>query len=131
MENQSKFEGYAIVEIMGHQTVAGYVTTEAFGSVVMFRVVQSEVPAEEKTLDRDEYMHGYSLPAGSRVRASRHRAETYVGAASVYRMTPCTEAEASARQPVEFEVLYKAERKALATPEDHEPRDDDDEEMAF
>ncbi len=37
------FEGYAIVEIMGHQKVSGYVTTQYFGGTAVFRVVQQEL----------------------------------------------------------------------------------------
>ncbi len=111
---QSKFEGYAIVEIMGHQMVSGYVTTEAFGSVVMFKVVQQEIPPTEKTLERTQYVDGEYCPEGSRVRISRERAETYVGVGSVYRMTPCTEDQANASQPAKVEIIEKEERKLVA-----------------
>ena len=111
---QSKFEGYAIVEIMGHQQVAGYVTTEAFGSVVMFKVVQQEIPPTEKTLGYTQYVNCEHCPEGSRVRISRERAETYVGVGSVYRMTPCTEEQANAAQPAKVEIIEKAERKLVA-----------------
>lgn len=117
---QSKFEGYAIVEIMGHQQVSGYVTTEAFGSVVMFRVVQQEIPPTEKLLERTQYVDGEYCPEGSRVRISRERAETYVGVASVYRMTPCTEEQANAAQPATIEVIEKAERKLVTAGVDRE-----------
>jgi hypothetical protein len=46
-QQQAKFEGYALVEIMGHQRVAGFVTTEYFGNVAVFHVVMPEVAAEE------------------------------------------------------------------------------------
>lgn len=115
-EQQEKFEGYAIVEIMGHQKVAGFVTTVAFGSTVMFKVVQDECPAEERILNKDEWLGGRYIYQGSKVRASRKRAETYVGASSVYRMTPCSQVDAFRLQPVDFEVLEMAERKELPEP---------------
>ena len=127
-----KFEGYAIVEIMGHQRVAGYVTTVAFGSVVMFKVVQVEVPPEERILEKDEYLHGHLLGAGSKVRIGRQRAETLVGAGSVYRMTRCTEAEASSQQPLDVEVVERKERNLLPVlgadleDDDYDRRSDDD-----
>jgi len=34
---QATFNEWAIVEVMGHQTYAGYVTTQAFGAAVLFR----------------------------------------------------------------------------------------------
>lgn len=30
-QQQAKFDGWAIVDVMGHQRYAGYVTTEAYG----------------------------------------------------------------------------------------------------
>lgn len=35
---QATFEGWAVLEIFGHQRYAGYVTTQAFGQSVLFRV---------------------------------------------------------------------------------------------
>ena len=113
-ETISKFEGWAIVEIMGHQTAAGYVTTEAFGAVVMFKVVQAELPPEEKVIETPKYLNGEYLPIGSKIRVSRKRAETYIGAGSIYRMTPCTEEEAVRSQPVDIEVIEKAQRQIPA-----------------
>ena len=131
---QSKFEGYAIVEIMGHQMVSGYVTTEAFGSVVMFKVVQQEIPATEKVLDRNQYVDGEYCAVGSRVRISRERAETYVGGGSVYRLTPCTEEQANASQPAKVEIIEKAERVLVAAGIDNAivgAEEDDDDESPF
>lgn len=109
----ASFEGYAIVEIMGHQKATGYVTTQYFGGTAIFRVVQQEYPVEEITLEADQWLDGERLYAGSKVRVSRPRAETFVAAASLYRMTPCTEQEANAMQPRKIEVLERAERKAI------------------
>lgn len=33
---QAKFEGWAIVEMMGHRREIGHVTTEAYGVAVLF-----------------------------------------------------------------------------------------------
>lgn len=128
----ANFEGWALVEIMGHQSAAGYVTTQYFGGTAVFRVVQQEKPAEEVTLERDQYFDGNYLYAGSKIRVSRPRAETYVAASSLYRMTPCTEAQAQQRQPTVIEVIEWAERKALLSPDDRldneEEGDEDDDE---
>ena len=43
--NQAKFEGWARVEVMGHQSHTGFVTTEAYGQAVMFRIDTPEIPA--------------------------------------------------------------------------------------
>lgn len=116
---------------MGHQKAAGYVTTQYFGSVAVFRVVQQEQPPEEVTLDRDQYMDGTRLYAGSKVRISRPRAETFAAASSLYRMTPCNEAQANAEQPRTVEVIFRAERKELprGKPDPVFFEDDEDEEL--
>jgi hypothetical protein len=48
---QSAFEGWAVLEIFGHQTYAGFVTTQTFGQAVLFRV---DVPplAERERLSK-------------------------------------------------------------------------------
>lgn len=37
-QTQAKFEGWAIVDVLGHQRYVGYVTTEAYGQAVLFRI---------------------------------------------------------------------------------------------
>lgn len=120
------FEGYAIVEIMGHQRVAGYVTTQYFGGTAVFRVVQQEQPPQEIVLESDEWIDGKFVYAGSKIRISRPRAETFVAAASLYRMTPCSEEQANELQPKVVEVVERAERKALAPVVDANDLDDDE-----
>ncbi len=124
-QQQANFEGFGIVQQMGHKTVAGYVTTEYFGGVAVFRVVQQEQPPEEVTLDRDGSVNGHYLYAGSKVRVSRPRAETYIAVSSLYALTPCTESEANARQPKTIEIIERAERKALAAAVHDDPRSGD------
>jgi hypothetical protein len=109
---QSKYEGWAIVEVMGHRVMAGYVKTEYFGSVAMIHVTQPDVPAQERVLDRDQYI---------------------IGAGSIYQLTPCSEAAALKRQPETIEIIEKAERKQITgptphlsmLPDDDDPHDDD------
>lgn len=127
----AKYEGYAIVQQMGHKTVAGYVTTEYFGSVAMLRVVQQEQPPEELILEADTWINGRLIYAGSKVRISRDRAEQYVAASSLYAFTPCSAEEATRSQPKTVEVIEAAERKTLAAAVDldeheHEDEYDDD-----
>lgn len=38
MADTDQIEGFAIVELMGHQTIAGHVQTAVLGSAVMLRV---------------------------------------------------------------------------------------------
>lgn len=46
---QAKFEGWAIVEMMGHRQEVGYVTTEAYGQAVLFRVDSPDIPERDYT----------------------------------------------------------------------------------
>lgn len=114
-QQQAKFEGYGLVEIMGHQRVAGFVTTEYFGNVAVFHVVMPEVAAEEIEIPARQWIDTEYLEAGSRVRVSRPKVERFVAASSLYRLTPCTQADAITQQPRVVEVVFRAERpKELA-----------------
>ena len=90
---QAKFEGWAVVEVMGHQTHIGYVTTEAYGQAVMFRVDTPALPEREFTLSRPDWSNDYgSLPAGAKVRKPATESRSVlIGSGSIYRITPCTE----------------------------------------
>jgi hypothetical protein len=44
---QAQFNGWARVEVMGHQTHIGYVRTEAYGAAVLFRVDTPDLPERE------------------------------------------------------------------------------------
>ncbi len=89
---QATFDGWAIVDVMGHQRYVGYVTTEAYGQAVLFRI---DVPAlEERTRVTKRPGHfqdrGY-LPAGTTVTEGAVAGYTkLVGSGSIYTMTPCT-----------------------------------------
>jgi len=112
-QEQAKYEGWAIVEIMGHRTIAGYVTTKYFGTAAMVHITQPDHPAQEKILDRGQYVNGEYCDVGTKVRVSREKAEAYVGAASIYQLTVCSEEKALATQPVTVEILEKVERKQI------------------
>lgn len=122
----AEFRGWAIVEIMGHNKVSGFVETKAFGSVVMFRVHAPAVDPVEQLLEVGQYINYKHVPAGSRVRVSRPEFETYVGAASVYRMNPCSEELALSLIPQKIEVIELAEVKQIvATWPDEDDREED------
>jgi len=100
MDQQAKFEGWAIVEIMGHNKEIGYVTTEYFGGPGLFRVDQPELLEREYTLDRPEYVEGEYCPAGTVVKRGALPAKTsLVGPSSIFRITPCD--EQTARRAIE------------------------------
>lgn len=95
MADNADFTGWACVEVMGHNTHFGMVTTEMYGGVAMFRVDQPEVPEEEETLKQIEYYNGTRMAEGSVVKRARiPAASALIGAASIYRIIPCDEATA-------------------------------------
>lgn len=126
MDQNSEFTGWAVVEVMGHNRYSGFVTTQAFGSVVMFKIHAPAVEPVEQVLDQERYINHSYVPAGSKLRVSRPEFCKYVGAGSVYAMTPCTEETALMGIPQVVEVVELAERKALG-PVTVRDNDDDDE----
>lgn len=94
---QAAFEGWAIVEIFGHQKAIGFVTTEAYGSAVLFRVDTPELPEREYTLPRPQYTSDGDgskewTPAGAKVkRLAAQASSQLLGPGSIYRLIPCTE----------------------------------------
>lgn len=105
---QSSFEGWAIVEMMGHRREIGYVKTQAFGQAVLFRVDTPELPEREFTLTAPEYatvaegMRQW-CPAGTKVKRQAVPARTcLVAPSSLYAMNPCT--EEAARTAIERSV---------------------------
>lgn len=108
------FATWAILEIMGHQRFAGYITEQTIGGAAMLRI---DVPAIGV------------LQAFTR----------YFGAHSVYSITPCTEelarelAAGFKRQPVNLYDLPEELQEKLRRPRpalEHQPEffeEDDDE----
>lgn len=97
---QAAFEGWAVVEIYGHQKEVGFVTTEYYGMACMFRVDVPALPEREFILKRPEYTNLGSdeyrvSPVGSKVkRAAIPGRSRLVGVGAIFSLTPCTEATA-------------------------------------
>ena len=112
-QQQAKFQGWARVEVMGHQTHIGFVRTEAYGQAVMFRIDTPERPEREYVLQSPAYCQGNWTPAGAKVRrAATTGCSVLVGAASIYRILPCTEEAAWAA--IDYEE--RAELKLIELP---------------
>jgi len=94
-QHQAQFNGWAKVEVMGHQSHIGYVRTEAYGQAVLFRIDTPELPEREYILEEPEYVDGRWTKAGVKVkRLATRGVSVLVGAGSIYRIVPCTEAAA-------------------------------------
>lgn len=113
-EQQAAFNGWARVEVMGHQSHIGFVKTEAYGQAVLFRIDTPELPDREYTLEEPAYVDGKWTPTGAKVlRAGSPGVSVLVGAGSIYRIVPCT--EEAALRAIERDV--RGELKLVSLPE--------------
>jgi len=128
-QQQSSFNGWAKVEVMGHQSHIGFVKTEAYGAAVLFRIDSPGAPEREYVLESPEYacpMEGQPdlrswCPKGTKVRrVERPPVSVLVGAGSIYRIIPCTEAVALAsierEERAQLIVVELPEGKSLPAP---------------
>jgi hypothetical protein len=139
---QATFEGWAIVEMMGHRKEIGYVTTQVFGQAVLFRVDTPELPEREFVLTRPEYgcfneNSGQQwCPTGTRVkRAALPARSCLVAAGSLYAMNPCSEltARTAIERNIERPLIIlelPVQVAALADPND-DPDDEDETDSPF
>lgn len=133
---QAQFNGWAKVEVMGHQSHIGYVKTEAYGQAVLFRIDTPGAPEREYVLEEPAYVNGLWTQPGVKVqRAERPGVSVLVGAGSIYRIIPCTEAaalkaiEASVRS--ELKLVEAPPVRALAASVSNEDFDEPDEDVRF
>jgi hypothetical protein len=89
---QARFDGWAIVDVLGHQRYVGYVTTEAYGGAVLFRIDVPELAERERVSKSGEYAGGRWVPAGTTVKEGAVQGYTkLIGAGSIYAITPCSQ----------------------------------------
>lgn len=92
---QAQFNGWAKVEVMGHQSHIGYVKTEAYGSAVLFRIDTPNLPEREYELEEPAYVGGRWTLKGTKIRRlASPGVSVLVGSGSIYRIIPCSEAAA-------------------------------------
>lgn len=123
---QNHFEGWAVLEIMGHNKFAGYVQTVVYGSTAFFRIDVPELPERERVTRYDSFINDVRVPSGSTVKEGPIQAFTKIfGAGSIYCLTPCTEefarkaAEADGgSRPLSVVSMALPKAKALVEPED-------------
>ena len=144
VKQQGNFEGWAIVEMMGHRQEIGYVTTQAFGQAVLFRVDTPELTDREFTLRAPEFVNTSSnerhwAPAGTKVKRAAVPAKScLVAPSSLYALNPCT--EEAARTAIErafprpLILIELPANKALGPVEEvgndyFDPDDEDDDEF--
>lgn len=132
-EQAAQLDCWAIVEMFGHQSIAGRVKTENFGAACLLRI---DVPGVEKQGPRTyDYDKGAYVP-GERIRVAAFT--KYIGISSIYALNPVTEELARAAaakigsEPVAAFGLESVQRltstKALAQG-DGDPGEDDHEDV--
>lgn len=131
-QSQAKFEGWAVVELFGHQREIGFVTTEYFGGTALFRIDVPELAEREYTLERVEWIDGKLAPAGTVVKRSAVDGRSrLVGPGAVYALNPCS--EAAARKAIEstvrrdLAIISLPEGKQLVAPDEELPEEEYDE----
>jgi hypothetical protein len=118
MQEHEAFDSWAIVEVMGHNTFAGRVTEQVVAGCAFVRVDVPEIPAST---------HYAGRPAFTKL----------IGTASIYSLTPCTEAVAvKAAQriratplttvDISTQAAIEAPQESLRWPDDSNDDEDDD-----
>ena len=132
-DQQAEFNGWAKVEVMGHQSHIGFVKTEAYGAAVLFRIDSPGAPEREYILESPEYAGSTYCPAGTTVkRAERPPLSVLVGAGSIYRIIPCTEGvamqsiEREQRSPLILVKLPEGKALPATTDDPFDSTDDSD-----
>lgn len=85
LERSDKFEGWAVVEVMGHKKFAGFVSEQVIAGAALIRV---DVPETQQR----KYISGY----GGYTAEVKPGYTKLLGVSSIYCITPCNEATARA-----------------------------------
>jgi hypothetical protein len=138
-DQQSSFEGFAILEIFGHQKYAGFVKTVYYGTACMFQCNVPPLPEREQVTRGGTYTENVAgpefprqwVPPGSTVKQPATEGYSKLfGVGSIYSMTPCDEkaclAAVAELQPRPLMLVKLPEGKALAEPEPDDDLPDDD-----
>jgi len=130
----AKFEGWAVLELFGHQREAGYVTTQYYGNVAMFQLDVPELTEREYVLERPEWGPEAMIPAGSTVKKEAVPGRTrLINPSAVYAMNPCSEEavrkalETGARREIKVVQLAEGKKLIPAPQDDAESFEQEDE----
>lgn len=127
---QAAFEGWAVVEMFGHTKEVGFVTTDVYGSAVLFRVDTPALPEREFISKRPDWSGPKMIPAGAKVKREAVPPKSrLVGPGAIYSITPCTQETAMyaieklIRRPLILVELPGDKPKELLPGETAEPQD--------
>lgn len=108
MTDENKFDQWAIVELMGHQQIAGRVTEESIGGSAFIRVDVPEQPARKAVQQWDSDQP--SIPPYTR----------YLSSGAIYAINPCSEKVAkmaAERMRTRPAIPYAVHQPSLPSPE--------------
>ena len=133
-DQKPNFEGWAVVEQMGHNRYAGRISELVLGGASLIRLDVPEIPERvEKYRDWD-YGGGVSKAVmKQRTIPARQAYTKFIGPSSIFAITPCTEevARAAAEQiredPISCVTLPEPLQIAAAEPDDDESDTGEDE----
>lgn len=138
------FSGWALVELMGHQREAGFISTQYFGDKAMFQIDVPEIAEREEKLDRPKWADDgvRLLPVGTVISRSAIEGRTrLVNPHAVYAINPATEeavraaVAASERRTMKVISVPEGTQAVLAAPQDEidgfdsDPAEEEDEEI--
>lgn len=140
MDQTAHFEGWALIELFGHQREAGFVTTQYFGDKAMFQVDVPEIPAQQETIKTPRWADRDAdglLSAGTVIENQAVPGRTrIVSPGAIYAINPATEdavrAAISASERRTIKVLSLPDKPQLTDGETEQlpvsvPDDDDQE----
>jgi hypothetical protein len=130
MDTQAKFEGWAVIELFGHQREAGFVTTQYFGNAAMFQLDVPELPEREWVLERPDWVNNQLAPKGSKVRKEAKPGRSrLINPSAVYALNPATEeavCKALDNGSREIKLVELPESKQIGAGENAEEYEEED-----
>jgi hypothetical protein len=136
---QATYSGWTLLELMGHNHEAGYVTTLYFGGVALLQVDVPEIPAREETLTKPQWGETQLLPVGTVIQKDAIPGRTFMlNPSAIYRIHPATEEAVRAaicngeRRAIKvISIPQTAERTLLpGEPDDSQDEDEFEDETA-
>lgn len=125
---QNQFQGWAVVELFGHQKIAGMCRMESFGMGAMLRVDVPSLDEREIVIDSPRYEGGVWCEVGTKIKRCAAAGYTRIlGIGAIYAINPCSEetamraVESLLKPEIKVVDLVERARPAIA------PADEDDE----
>jgi len=118
-QTTAKFEGWAVIELFGHNREAGYVTTQYFGDKAMFQIDVPELPLRDYELKRPQYIGSTFAPVGTKVQKAAKEGRTrIISPGAVYALNPCSKdlciAALEELAPREIKIVELAKSNQIA-----------------